>query len=88
MPMNVVIRSEDSLVSLLVDEIGDVVDVDEETFEQTPENVRGPARELTTGVYKLEGRLLLILDLQKTMQIPESNAKRRVAQGEEAVAAA
>lgn len=88
MPMNVVIRSEESLVSLLVDEIGDVVDVDEETFEQTPENVRGPARELTTGVYKLEGRLLLILDLHKTMQIPESNTKRREAHPEEAGAAA
>ena len=70
LPMNVVVKDEDSLVSLLVDEIGDVVDVDETTFEAPPENVKGVARELTTGVYKLEGRLLLILDLAKVMQLP------------------
>src|ERR1700690_3732725 len=33
LPMNVVVRSEDGSVSLLVDEIGDVVEVDEDTFE-------------------------------------------------------
>lgn len=76
LPMNVVVRDEDSLVSLLVDEIGDVVDVDETTFEAPPENVKGVARELTTGVYKLEGRLLLVLDLAKVMQIPGEGRDR------------
>ena len=75
-PMNVVVRDEDSLVSLLVDEIGDVVNVDETTFEAPPENVKGVARELTTGVYKLDGRLLLILDLAKALQTPGVNARR------------
>src|ERR1700693_6294786 len=31
-PMNIVVRSDDSAISLLVDEIGDVVDVDEATY--------------------------------------------------------
>ncbi len=75
-PMNVVVRDEDSLVSLLVDEIGDVVNVDEATFEAPPENVKGVARELTTGVYKLDGRLLLILDLAKALQAPTGTARR------------
>lgn len=75
-PMNVVVRDEDSLVSLLVDEIGDVVNVDETTFEAPPENVKGVARELTTGVYKLDGRLLLILDLAKALQTPGATARR------------
>ncbi|MBK7369435.1 MAG: chemotaxis protein CheW [Candidatus Eisenbacteria bacterium] len=86
-PMNVVVRDEDSLVSLLVDEIGDVVNVDESTFEAPPENVKGVARELTTGVYKLDGRLLLILDLAKALQTPGANA-RRSPEHEEARAAA
>lgn len=86
-PMNVVVRDEDSLVSLLVDEIGDVVDVDESTFEAPPENVKGVARELTTGVYKLEGRLLLVLDLAKVMLIP-GEARDRDGRREEAHSAA
>lgn len=86
-PMNVVIRVDDSWVDLLVDEIGDVVNVDESTFEAPPENVKGVARELTTGVYKLDGRLLLILDLAKALQTPGANA-RRSPEHEEARAAA
>ena len=39
--MNVVVRSEDGAVSLLVDEIGDVVEVEETTFEPPPETLRG-----------------------------------------------
>src|ERR1700739_3033391 len=41
LPMNVVVRSEDGAVSLLVDEIGDVVEVNEDSFEPPPETLRG-----------------------------------------------
>ena len=69
-PMNVVVRTDDGAVSLLVDEIGDVVEVDEKTFEATPETLTGRARELIEGVYKLDGQLLLILDAAKTIDLP------------------
>jgi purine-binding chemotaxis protein CheW len=62
LPMNVVVRTDDGVVSLLVDEIGDVLNVDEASFERPPETLSGTARELITGVYKLKDRLLLILD--------------------------
>lgn len=67
LPMNVVVRSEDGAVSLLVDEIGDVLDVDEATFEPPPETLRGVARELVRGVYKLKDRLLLVLDTERSV---------------------
>jgi purine-binding chemotaxis protein CheW len=70
-PMNVVVRSDDGAVSLLVDEIGDVVEVDDRSFEQPPENVSGRARDLIEGVYKLEGQLLLVLDAQKAIDLPQ-----------------
>jgi purine-binding chemotaxis protein CheW len=58
----VVVRTDDGPVSLLVDEIGDVVEVDEAAFERPPETLRGVARELITGAYKLRDRLLLTLN--------------------------
>jgi purine-binding chemotaxis protein CheW len=69
-PMNVVVRSEDGAVSLLVDEIGDVVEVDERAFETAPETLRGRARDLIEGVYKLDGQLLLVLDAQQAIDLP------------------
>ncbi len=70
LPMNVVIRTDDGPISLLVDEIGDVLEVDAEAFERPPEMLRGNARELIRGSYKLKGRLLLTFDSDLAVNIP------------------
>jgi purine-binding chemotaxis protein CheW len=69
LPMNVVVRSEDGAVSLLVDEIGDVVEIEEDIFEAPPETLKGVARDLIQGVYKLKERLLLVLNTEKTINL-------------------
>ena len=68
-PMNTVVRTEDGAISLLVDEIGDVVEVQEDTYERPPETLDGVARDLIHGVYKLKERLLLILDTEKAIHL-------------------
>lgn len=70
-PMNVVIRSEEGAVSLLVDEIGDVQEVDAGLFEPPPPTLHGPARHLIRGAYKLPGRLLLVLETGQAVQVPD-----------------
>jgi purine-binding chemotaxis protein CheW len=72
LPMNVVVRSDDGALSLLVDEIGDVLEVADDSFERPPETIRGVARELIRGVYKLRGTLLLVLDTERAVQIDGS----------------
>jgi purine-binding chemotaxis protein CheW len=67
--MNVVVRSEDGAISLLVDEIGDVVEIEDDVFESPPETLRGVARDLIKGVYKLKERLLLVLDTERTVNL-------------------
>ncbi|MCW5892478.1 MAG: chemotaxis protein CheW [bacterium] len=74
LPMNVVVRTDDGAVSLLVDEIGDVVEVSEEQFERPPETIDGVARDVIRGVYKLRERLLLILDTEKTIHLGAGGA--------------
>ena len=69
LPMNVVVRTSDGAVSLLVDEIGDVLNVDADSFERPPETLTGIARELITGVYKLKERLLLVMDTEKAVNL-------------------
>ncbi len=54
-------------VSLLVDEIGDVLEVEEESFERPPETIEGQTRELVRGVYKLQERLMLVLDTERAV---------------------
>ena len=75
LPMNVVVRHEDGVVSLLVDEIGDVLEVEEEGFELPPGTLSGEARELIRGVYKLNDRLLIILDTDKILNLVTTAAR-------------
>jgi purine-binding chemotaxis protein CheW len=67
--MNVVVRTEEGAVSLLVDEIGDVVEVDSMSFERPPENLDPAISELVRGIHKLKGRLLLVLDIGQTLNL-------------------
>ena len=68
-PMNLVLRSDEGAVSLLVDEIGDVLEVETDCYERVPETLPAEQRELIAGVCKLDGRLLLVLDTEKAMQL-------------------
>jgi len=72
LPMNVVVRTGEEAVSLLVDEIGDVLEVEESSFESPPETLQGEARALIRGAYKLSGQLLLILDTEKAVTLAAS----------------
>jgi purine-binding chemotaxis protein CheW len=68
-PMNMVIRNEDGAISLLVDEIGDVLDLDSAAYEPPPANLDPAAREIICGIYKLKDRLLLVLDTDRTVEL-------------------
>ena len=63
----IVVRLDGEAVSLLVDSIADVVDVDAGDFEAPPDTLEGQARDLIRGAYKLSGQLLLALDVQKAV---------------------
>lgn len=68
-PMNVVVRTEDGAVSLLVDQIGEVIETDAAHFEAPPDTVSPEARALIRGAFKLNGQLLLALDVPRAVDI-------------------
>jgi purine-binding chemotaxis protein CheW len=71
-PMNMVVRSGDGAVSLLVDEIGDVIEVKRDCYEATPVNMPAEQRQMIDGVYKLDGRLLLVLATERVLEMDAS----------------
>lgn len=66
--MNVIIRAEDESVSLLVDRIGDVLELDESIAEPPPDTLTGPVRDLILFAYPLSGRLMLALDARAAVR--------------------
>jgi purine-binding chemotaxis protein CheW len=69
-PVNIVVETDDGAVSLIVDEIGDVVKVSEEQFELPPQTLQSAGRDVIRGAYKLSDRLLVILDADLVVALP------------------
>lgn len=70
LPVNVVVRTPEGAVSLLVDRIADVVHADPQDFESPPDTLTGPSRELVLGAFKLPDSLLLALDVARAVDVP------------------
>jgi purine-binding chemotaxis protein CheW len=65
---NVVCKLDGLLLSLIVDEIGDVIEVSENDFEENPDTISQDVSQFMSGVYKLPNQLLSIVDINKLVQ--------------------
>jgi purine-binding chemotaxis protein CheW len=72
LPMNVVVQSSDGAISLLVDQIGDVQEINSDNFESLPETFQGVSRTMIRGAYKMRNNLVLILDTELAMNVNSS----------------
>lgn len=64
---NIILYNKSELVSLIVDDIGDVVEVAGNEFEPPPATLKGKIRSLLQGTYKLQDKFLLILNVDKVL---------------------
>jgi purine-binding chemotaxis protein CheW len=71
LPMNIVVRDGEDAISLLVDDIGDVVEVEDESFEPPPETLQGKVRAVILGVHKLDKQLMHVLDTERACVMDE-----------------
>jgi purine-binding chemotaxis protein CheW len=63
--MTVICRVDGALLSLLVDSIGDVIEVPDTDFEPVPDTIKGKVRSFMGGVYKTKGAIISVIDLDK-----------------------
>ncbi|MDQ2842091.1 MAG: chemotaxis protein CheW [Acidobacteriota bacterium] len=76
MPMNIVVRSADGAVSLLVDEIGDVLEPPSSIHEPPPATMPEVDKEIIECVCKLDGKLLLVLNTGRVLQTSSDSVQR------------
>ncbi len=65
--MSVVVENDGELYSLIIDSVGDVLALQESAFEQNPPTLDLLWRSVSLGVYRLDGKLLVILDVNKLL---------------------
>ena len=66
---SLVVLTNDGPVNLLVDKIGDVIEVLPDLFESTPETLDEEFRSVVEGVYKLKDTLLLVINIEAVTQV-------------------
>ncbi|UDY24092.1 chemotaxis protein CheW [Nocardioides sp. Kera G14] len=69
LPMNVIVRSRGEVVSLLVDDIGDVIDTAGLEIEPAPSNLPESVKEVIDGVRPLPEAILLVLDADRAVDV-------------------
>ncbi len=65
--MSVVVEHDNELYSLIIDEVGDVLSLDYSDYEQTPATLDPVWRNISMGIFRLENKLLVVLDVPKLL---------------------
>ena len=68
-PTNIVTRIGDGLLCFVVDELFDVMTLSNNQFEQIPDTLSAREKEFVTGCFKLQERLLIMLDAYQIADI-------------------
>ena len=68
-PTILVLDGGKELLSLVVDRSGDVLEVEDECFEEPPDTLKSESRRLIQGAFKLEHSLLLVLDVDHVFDL-------------------
>lgn len=69
LPMNVIVRSRGEVVSLLVDDIGDVIDTAGLELETVPSTMPVTVQDVVLGVRPMSDAILLVLDADRAVDI-------------------
>jgi len=72
--MSIVVDHGGELYSLIVDSVGEVLSLSAAEFERNPSTLDPTWRDVSAGVYQLEGKLLLVLDVEQLLDIQVSQA--------------
>ncbi len=75
--MGVTVEHANDLYSLLVDQVGEVLSLDQKNYERNPSTLDPIWREFASGVYRLDGQLMVVLDVDRMLDIQTPDGKSK-----------
>jgi purine-binding chemotaxis protein CheW len=63
--LNFILKTPSGVCSLIVDDVGDVLDIESDRMEPPPETMNPQMREYILQICKMDDRLLCVLDIEK-----------------------
>ncbi len=71
--MSIVVENNNELYSLMVDEVGEVLSLKKEDYENSPATLDARWREVSAGIFRLDGKLMVVLDVEKIFSFAVNN---------------
>ncbi|MCZ8124548.1 MAG: chemotaxis protein CheW [Magnetospirillum sp.] len=65
--MNVVVDHKGELYALIVDNVGEVLSLQADAYERNPATLDPRWREVSGGIYRLKGKLLVVLEVARLL---------------------
>ena len=72
--MAIGVESRGESYGLLIDSVGEVLKLDDLACEPNPSNLDPRLASVSTGIYRLDGQLLMVLDVDRVLEIVEKAA--------------
>jgi len=72
--MSIVVEHGNELYSLLIDQVGEVLSLPAERYEANPPTLDPRWREVSGGIYRLDGQLLVILEVERVLDFARAQA--------------
>lgn len=67
-PLSVAVEHGAELYSLIIDRVGDVLAIDDKDIEVNPPTLDSVWRDISEGIYRMDGDLMIILDVSKLLE--------------------
>jgi purine-binding chemotaxis protein CheW len=72
--MSVVVDHKGELYSLIVDAVGEVMSLPADSYERNPATLDPRWREVSGGIYRLKGKLLVVLEVARLLEMRRADA--------------
>lgn len=69
--MSIVVNLSGELYALCVDGVGEVLSLQDGSFERNPATMDARWREVAGGIHRLNGQLMVVLDIARLIRLPQ-----------------
>ncbi|MEE2670190.1 MAG: chemotaxis protein CheW [Bdellovibrionota bacterium] len=73
--MNIIVKGDDGLYSLVVDEVTDIIDVEEESVERVPDTINPRIKRFVDRIFKRSKGLVILLKIDELIKLEEKRVK-------------
>lgn len=77
--INLIINSDDTLVSFVVDEVCDVIEINKDQIKSTPTSLDPSIKDYVEGVHQYDSQMLVLLNPEEIIKTGEINEREKLA---------